>query len=269
MPKSNASIDRLPPLLGMVHVRALPGTPNNALSIDAIVDIALREAQQLDSLGCPGIIIENMHDTPYVNDVGPEITASMTRIGCAIRGALPDCFLGVQILSGSSCATLAVAQASGAQCIRVENFVFSHVADEGLMPTACAGSLLRERKRLGAQHIAIMADIKKKHASQAITADVSLADTARAAEFFGADALIVTGAHTGQPTSPDDLRAVRESSQLPVLVGSGATPESAASLLEHARSLIVGSALKHDGVWSNDLDPDRVTRMVEAVQQAR
>jgi membrane complex biogenesis BtpA family protein len=256
-------------MLGMVHVRALPGTPNNSLSVDEIVETALREATLLVERGCPGIIIENMHDTPYVNDVGPEIVAGMTRVGCAIRGAYPDVFMGVQILSGSNVGALAVAHTCGAQCVRVENFVFAHVADEGLMPTACAGELLRERRRVGATDVAIMADIKKKHASHAITSDITLGDAARAAEFFGADALIVTGSHTGQPTSADDLVLVRQSSSLPVLVGSGATPQTSLDLLAHADSLIVGSFLKEDGVWSNELDPGRVQRMVDAVRAAR
>ncbi len=157
----------------------------------------------------------------------------------------------------------------GAQCIRTENFVFAHVADEGLMPTACAGELLRERVRLGAQGIAILVDIKKKHASHAITADVSLADTARAAQFFGADALIVTGTHTGQPTSLTDLQAVTAACEIPILVGSGASPQTAPDVLAHAQSIIVGSYLKHEGVWSNKLDPQRISQMVDAVNAVR
>lgn len=256
-------------MLAMVHVRALPGTPRSTLSLDEIVETALRETATLVALGCEGVIIENMHDTPYVNDVGPEIVASMARVGCAIRAAHPDVFLGVQILSGSNVGALSVALACGAQCIRAENFVFAHVADEGLMPTASAGHLLRERRRLGATDIAILADIKKKHASHALTSDISLTEAARGAAFFGADGLVVTGTHTGEPTSVEDLRKVRDASSLPLLVGSGATPESSGALLEHADALIVGSYLKRDGIWSSELDEQRIASMAESVRSAR
>ncbi len=50
----------------------------------------------------------------------------------------------------------------GFDFIRAECFVFSHVADEGLMH-ASAGALMRYRKQIGAQNVAILADIKKKH----------------------------------------------------------------------------------------------------------
>lgn len=40
--------------------------------------------------------------------------------------------------------------------------MYSHIADEGLM-NACAGPLLRYRHNIGAEHIAIFTDIKKKH----------------------------------------------------------------------------------------------------------
>lgn len=50
----------------------------------------------------------------------------------------------------------------GLDFIRAEGFVFSHVADEGLL-NACAGDLLRYRKQIGAEHVKIFTDIKKKH----------------------------------------------------------------------------------------------------------
>ena len=62
---------------------------------------------------------------------------------------------------------------------------------------SCAGELLRYRRAIGAERVLVFADIKKKHAAHAITADVSIAETAHAAELFLADGLIVTGTATG------------------------------------------------------------------------
>jgi membrane complex biogenesis BtpA family protein len=162
--------------------------------------------------------------------------------------------LGVQVLAGANREALAVAHACGAAFVRVEGFVFAHVADEGLIE-ASAGDLLRYRRAIGAEGVRVFADIKKKHAAHALTADVSLAETARAAEFFLADAVIVTGNATGEPTKRGDVSEVVNATRLPVLVGSGITPANI-DHYAHAQGFIVGSALKQGGVWSNPLDTD-------------
>lgn len=257
-------------LIGMVHVRALPGSPRGQLSIEQIVSIAADEARLLVETGFDAVIIENMHDRPYIHgEHGPETVAAMTRVGLAVREAARDLALGIQILSGGNREAVAIAAAVGASFIRCENFVFAHVADEGVLLRAEAGPLLRYRKQVRAEGVRIYADIKKKHASHAITADVSIAEAAEAAEFFGADGVIVTGAATGKPASLEDVAAVADATELPLLVGSGVTPESAASLLKCADGLIVGSAIKEGGLWSNPIDADRCRAMVEAVQRAR
>jgi membrane complex biogenesis BtpA family protein len=252
-------------LIGMVHLGASPGTPFAKVSPDQSVQQAVLEARVLADAGFDGIILENMHDAPYVHgdDLGPEVVAVMARTLAAVRAAV-GVPIGVQVLSGGNRAALACAHACGGAFIRCENFVFSHVADEGLLAKAEAGGLLRYRRAIGAEGVAVYCDIKKKHASHAITADLDLGAVAEAAAFFGADGLIVTGTATGRPTAVADVRAVRETCDLPVLVGSGVTPESAGGLLEHADALIVGSWIKAGGSWKNPVDSDRAARMSRA-----
>jgi membrane complex biogenesis BtpA family protein len=251
----------------MIHVQPLPGSPQATLDIDAIVAKAVTEAKVLADSGFDAIIIENMHDRPYIHGRhGPETVAAMTRVGLAVRAAAPMLPLGVQVLSGGNMEALAIALACGGSFIRCENFVFAHVADEGLLERAEAGPLLRYRKQIGAEHIKVFCDIKKKHASHAITADIPVADAVEAAEFFGADGVIITGTATGKPCRTEDLAGARAATRLPVLVGSGVTPESVPELFRYADSLIVGSWFKKDGLWSNPPDPDRCKRLVAAAQ---
>ncbi|HRX86082.1 MAG TPA: BtpA/SgcQ family protein [Phycisphaerae bacterium] len=254
-------------LIGMVHVRALPGTPYNTWSVGDIAVVAVQEAVALTRAGFDALILENMHDRPYcLREVGPEIVAGMTAVGRAVRAAV-TCPLGIQVLAGANRAALAVAQACEAAFIRAEGFVFAHVADEGIMGEADAANLLRYRRAIGAEHIAVVADIKKKHSAHAITADVDLAETAKAAAFFGADGVIVTGTATGHATRAEDVSEVADAVDLPVLVGSGTTPQNLADLWPHADGFIVGSSLKVDGVWSNPLDPQRVDAFVAAANR--
>ena len=108
-------------------------------------------------------MIENMHDTPYLNqNVGPEITATMTAVCYEVKRTVPNIPCGVQILAGANKEAVAVAKACGLDFIRAEGFVFSHVADEGLM-NSCAGELLRYRKSISAENVLVFTDIKKKH----------------------------------------------------------------------------------------------------------
>lgn len=257
-------------LIGMVHLSALPGTPGAVLTPAEIVARAEREAWQLVELGFEGLLVENMGDRPYLRrSVGPEVTAVMSAACLAVRRAAPNLPLGVQVLAGANEAALGVALAAGCDFVRAEGYVFSAVADEGLLEEASAGPLLRYRKQIGAEHIAVLADLKKKHSAHAITGDVSLGETARAAEFCGADGVIVTGTATGAPTAQADVAQAAEATSLPVLVGSGTTPENAPLLLPNVAGFIVGSYLKQDGDWRRPLDAERCARLVAAVHAAR
>lgn len=252
------------PIIGMVHVLALPGTPRHNQPLKTIIQTAVKEARILVENGVSGVMLENMHDIPYLKRrVGPEIIAGMTAVAGAVRQAV-QVPLGIQILAGANQSALAVALAAGAQFIRAEGFVFGHVADEGYLESD-AGELLRYRKAIGAAHIAVFTDIKKKHSAHNITADVSLAETAQAAEFFLSDGLIVTGTATGAPTDPADLKAVRAATRLPVLVGSGVTPENIPSVAPYVDGFIIGSYFKKDGYWENGVDGERVQALCQAL----
>lgn len=251
-------------VIGMIHVQALPGTPRHARGMAAIMDQALAEAETYRTCGIHALMVENMHDVPYVQNPGPEITAAMAVVAREVKKAQPQLPLGIQILAGANREALGAALAAGADFIRAEGFVFGHVADEGYLD-ACAGALLRYRKAIGAEHIAIFTDIKKKHSSHAITADVDIVQTAHAAEFFLSDGLIVTGAATGEAASMEELQAVYAAARLPVLVGSGITAGNIRNYLPFADAFIVGSSFKKDGHWANPPDPDRIRRFLDVL----
>lgn len=254
-------------LVGALHLQAMPGTPRSLATPSEIVEQAVIEAKILEAAGFDGIILENMHDRPYLNgSVGPEVVATMA-VACAEVRRNTRLPVGIQILAGANEQALATAFCAGADFIRAEGFVFGHMADEGLIQ-ACAGPLLRYRKKIGAERIKILCDIKKKHSSHAITSDLSLVDTAKAAEFFLADGLVVTGLETGSTTDPKEVRSVTGASALPVWIGSGLTPDNIADY-PTAHGLIVGSWMKVDGDWTQSVDPTRAKALVEAVQAVR
>src|SRR4051794_27514404 len=254
------------PVIGMIHVGALPGTPAACQSIAEIEKQALEEAKIYGDAGLHGILIENMHDTPYLRGhVGPEIVAAMAVIGKGVKQTtrLPA---GMQILAGANREALAAAHAAGLDFIRAEGFAFAHVADEGLIESSAA-ELLRFRKTIGADQIQIWADVKKKHSAHAITADVTLAETAAAVEFMRGDAIIVTGTTTGHAPSVEFLSEAKKATGLPVLLGSGATAKNLSGFFEVADGFIVGSHFKQAGHWSRRVDRKRVRDFMTAYRR--
>lgn len=248
----------------MIHLKALPGTPKNSLNSSEIIRAALEEADIYTKAGIGAIMIENMHDVPYLKgNVGHEVSSLMTLIGYLIkqRTQLP---VGIQILAGANLEALAAAKAAGLDFIRAEGFVFAHVADEGLIE-AQAGELLRYRKNINAEEIAIFTDIKKKHSSHSITNDVSLLDTAKAAQFFLSDGIIITGNHTGVSASVEELNSLKDLAT-PVLIGSGITKDNVADYWPLCDGMIVGSYFKKEGYWENELEYNRISEFMKLVK---
>lgn len=261
MPAKNPLFSSPKPVIAMIHLEALPGTPAGRRSVREIEALALREAGLYRETGVHGIMIENMHDTPYLRgEVGPEIVAVMAIVARAVKDAskLP---CGVQVLAGANEEAMAVAHAAHLDFIRVEGFVFAHVADEGPIQ-ATAAPLLRYRKQIGADRVQVWADVKKKHSSHAITADIGIGETAEAVEFMRGDVVIITGSVTGDPPQLADIRAAKEHCRLPVYLGSGVTAQNLTKYYAMADGFIIGSHFKTDGVWSNTVDPKRVARFM-------
>jgi membrane complex biogenesis BtpA family protein len=254
------------PVIGVIHVGALPGTPRGSKSVTELVRQAKEEARVYRECGVDGVIIENMHDVPYLKgEVGPEIVAAMTAIGIEVKNEfrLP---VGIQILAGANIEAMAVAHAANLDFIRAEGYAYAHVADEGLIE-ASAAKLLRFRKMIGAERIQIWTDVKKKHSAHAITADVSLGQTAETVEFMGANCVIVTGSVTGEAPQVADVKDAKSHCHLPVFLGSGISETNIDQFYNEADGFIIGSYFKVDGLWSNTIDPIRVKQLVNKLHK--
>jgi len=248
------------PLIGVIHLPPLPGSPGYGGSLEKVETLALADAERLASVGFHGMIVENLGDNPYFKDrVGPEVVASMTRIALRIKEktGLP---LGVNVLRNDALSALAVATATEADFIRVNVLVGAVVSDQGIIEGAAA-RLLRQRRYISSD-VKIFADVAVKHA---VSLGLSPREEAKnALSRGGADALIVTGEATGEETDPGLLTLVKDvSGDSPVLVGSGITPDNIARYRE-ADGFIVGSYIKVEGKAGNPVDIERAKRLRSA-----
>jgi membrane complex biogenesis BtpA family protein len=258
------------PVIGVIHLKALPGAPRySGVPVREIYAAAVADARILSEGGVNGIIVENASDLPFSRpeDIGPETVASLTAACLAVRG-VTDVPIGITCVANGVIPALAIAKAVGARWVRANQWVNAYVANEGLLDGP-AGRALRYRAAIGAADIHIFADVHVKFGAHAITADRSIVDQATDAEWFDADVLIASGTRTGMPTQTAEIEQVRAGTNLPVLVGSGLTAEQVPELMSVADGAIVGQSLKEQGLWWNPVCPRRVEQLMAAVHRLR
>jgi membrane complex biogenesis BtpA family protein len=256
-------------VIGMIHVRSLPGSPKSFYSMQDIISTACQEAHIYKNAALDAIMLENMHDLPWMRRqvLAPETVAAMAVVAAAVRRELPTMPLGIQILSSANKEALAVAKAADLNFIRAEGWVYAHIGDEGYTES-CAAEITRYRKNIDAEDILIFTDIKKKHSSHMLTSDISIAETAQAAELFLSDGVIITGSTTGVAPDLQHFLDVQSSVKCPTLIGSGVTRDNCSTFAQ-ANALILGSHLKIDGFWENDIDSNSVEEFMKKVDSLR
>lgn len=258
------------PIMGVVHLRPLPGAPSYAgEDVREIYAAGVMDARTLVSGGIDGVIVENAGDQPFSRpeDIGPETVAALTAACIEIRNAV-ETPIGITCVANGAIPGLAAAKASGASWVRVNQWANAYVANEGIL-NGDAARALRFRNSIGAQNVRILADVHVKFGAHAITADRSISEQATDAEWHKADVLIASGTRTGSPTSVEEVAEVQSGTSLPVLVGSGLDPLQLPKLFAVADGAIVGQWLKEDGHWWNPVDPRRVEALMTAAEAFR
>jgi membrane complex biogenesis BtpA family protein len=251
-------------VIGVVHLKPLPGAPRWDGNLKALLDFAVTDARAYGKGGAHGVFIENFGDVPFTkSNVGPETVAAMTAAGCAIRAAvkLP---IGFNVLRNDAQAALALCAACGGDFIRVNVHTGAMLTDQGLIEGDAYNTVrYRDRIRPGAQ---IFADVHVKHAVP--LGDWTLEDSAHDTVERGlADALIVSGVGTGQAADIMDVERVRRACpKTKLLLGSGVNAANVKNYLRVADGVIVGSSLKRDGRLANPVDAKRVAALVKAMR---
>jgi uncharacterized protein len=251
-------------LIGVVHLKPLPGSPRWGGNLNAAIEFAVADARAYERGGARAVFIENFGDVPFTKtNVGPETIAAMTAAGCAIRAAikLP---IGFNVLRNDARAALALCAACGGDFIRVNVHTGAMLTDQGLIEGDAHHTVrYRDRIRPGAQ---IFADVHVKHAVP--LGDWTLEDSAHDTVERGlADALIVSGVGTGQAADIEDVERVhRACPKAKLLLGSGVNAANVKNYLRFADGVIVGSSLKRDGKLAKPVDTKRVAALAKAMR---
>lgn len=251
-------------LFGVVHLLPLPGSPRfPAGNLNHIITRAVADARAYQHGGATALFIENFGDVPFTkNAVSPITIAGMAVVGRAVRDAvrLP---IGFNVLRNDAQTALALCAACGGDFIRVNVHSGAMLTDQGLIE-GDAYHTLRTRQHL-APHVRIFADVHVKHAVP--LGAVSLEQSARDTFHRGcADALIISGHGTGQPTELADVQCVRRACpRAKILLGSGVTADNVARFRPWIDGVIVGTSLKRGGLVANPVDSRRVAALARAL----
>ena len=244
-------------VIGVVHLLPLPGSPEY-VSLEEVVDKALRDARAIEEGGADALIVENYGDRPFLKEVGKEVVACMTAIASEIRREI-SIGLGINVLRNDAVAALAIAKAVNADFVRVNQLFFSSLSPEGVLE-GNAAEIMRYRRQIDCDAM-VFADIMVKHAIHF----ARIEDYCLNAERSLADALIVTGKATGREVNVEDLKLVKREVGMPVLAGSGVNAENVGRILKHCDGVIVGSYIKRGG----RVDAERVSRIVRIAKSER
>ncbi|WP_064496728.1 BtpA/SgcQ family protein [Methanocaldococcus jannaschii] len=251
------------PLIGMVHLKPLPGSYHYNDNFDDIVDFAIKEAKKLEEAGFDAVMIENFGDAPFKKEADKITIASMAVIAKAIKEevSLP---LGINILRNDAIGAYSIAYVVKADFIRVN--VLSGVAftDQGIIEGKAYE--LAKLKKLLPSKIKVFADVHVKHAYHFIDFESSLLDTV---ERGLADAVIISGKRTGKEVDIEKLKLAKELVDVPVIVGSGTNYNNLRILWSYADGFIIGTWIKKDGKANNEIDIDRAKKIVNLANKLK
>lgn len=258
------------PIIGMVHLPPLPGSPNyDGRGLDPVIEWALRDVETYQRAGVNGLIVENMWDHPYF--VGEDVPAeAMTAQAVAAREVVKVAKVptGINVIHNGGRVALSIALAAGATFVRICILTGARLWDTGELDHGCASRLLRHRKNLQAEHIKIFADVDKKHSLPFPGLD--LETHIEWTDFYLADAFIVSGRMTGDAPPLAKVRQAKDLSRgRPILMGSGTSAENIGDFLQYADGAIVGTSVKVDGQGENPVDLQRMTAYMKVVEQIR
>ena len=250
------------PIIGMIHLKPLPGSVHQSQTIQNIINSAKNDAKILVKAGIDGLLIENYGDYPYVRTKNPSETIAALAV---ITSELKTEFqvpMGINILRNGCTQAMAIASVCEVDFIRCNVFTGAYVTDQGIIQGA-ARRVAMKRKKLNS-NVKVFADILCKHASPISKRD--FLEECRDALYRGsADAIIITGTRTGVPPRKEDLVRLKEHNLEPILIGSGLNADNCQKFLQYADGAIVGSFFKRDGDISQPVDLERVYSFLDQI----
>ena len=240
------------PMIGMIHMPPLPGSPGSSLSMKELTEFAISEADKLEDAGLDAAIVENVGDVPlFKGDLPPYSVAAMANLVRDVV-ARTKMNVGVNMLRNGCEEALSIAHVAGAQFIRCNILIGAYATDQGIIE-GCAARVARLKKTLGSD-VLVFGDVHVKHAYPIFNVEIEYA-AQDLTERGGADAVIVSGPRSPVAPAFERVRKVKGAVKKPVLVGSGISLSNVKQYYDRSDGVIIGEPdFKVGGVWGGTSD---------------
>lgn len=253
------------PIIGCLHMMALPGTPyfDKSNTIEAQIERLKKDASIFMELGYDAVVFANEGDRPYLTKVGPEVIATYTRIATEVSKILTIPYgCGVLI---DPCASIAVAKAIGAKFIRtyVSNSYVGAFGPQSFNP----GEIFRFRKQIEAEDIHVYTYFEA-HGGTCLDSRTVAEQVEAGFGVMPLSGMLIGGPHAGLPPEQSHFASIKkEFPNIPLILGSGANPNNIKDLLPYADGVIVGTSIKEEGYLYNPVSFDRAKSFITSAKQ--
>ncbi len=258
-----------PTIIAALHLPPSPAfNQPTSKPMEEVIEFALRNVEKAVRAGISAVYVQDLGDLPWSPKIQPHTIAYLSVVGAAVRKEFPELPLGVCMMSHGGREPLAVAQAIDAQFVRIKVFTGVMVKAEGIIE-GCAYEAITYRTQIGAEYIAILADVYDRTGKP--LGELPLVEAARFNAIHSkADGLILTGFSFEE--SLEMLETVKGANLgVPLLLGGGAKQENIKETLKVSQGAIISSSFKPVGGWTKDSmlaewDYERMARFMEAVK---
>lgn len=262
--------NKKPFVIGMVHCVPLLGYESSP-GIREVEKNFVHDLKALLAGNVDAVMIENNYDIPHLEKAKVSTVPQLTQL-CLLARKMTKKPLGLCILWNDYEVALSIAKVAKLNFIRIPVFVDKVKTDYGIF-SGKANEVIEFRKKIRAEDVLIFADVQVKHAEHLIKRP--LKDAVREAVSKKADAVIITGKWTGDPPSIEDVAEAKKAARkVPVILGSGITPENVKEY--DVDGIIVGSYFKGESnpkekdyhnvfPWKVRLQKDRVKRFMKSI----
>ena len=254
------------PVIGMVHLHAMPTDPkyDEKAGVNGIITAAKKDIIALQEGGVDGLLFCNEFSIPYTKKVSGVVVATYSSIVGQLKSIIKVPF-GITCSSSAKC-TYDIAVAVGADFVRTH----IHGATAGVygINDCDPGDIERHRCYVGARNIPVLTAVIPEGTRQ--IAERSLKEVTKTLVFnINPDGLLIYSINPGSPVDVEQIKEVKEVTNTPVLASNGVKPQTVAEILKYADGCIVGTGVKYDGFFYNQVDAQKVKELMKNAKKAR
>ncbi len=254
------------PVIGMVHLHAMPTDPkyDPEAGVEGVIESAKKDIEALQEGGVDGLLFCNEFSIPYTKKISAITVATYASVVGQLKNIIKVPF-GITCASSAKC-TYDIAVAVGA------NFVRTHIhgATAGVygINDCDPGDIERHRCYVGAKNIPVLTAVIPEGTRQ--IAERTLKEVTKTLMFnIAPDGLLIYSTNPGAAIDVDQIKQVKEVTDAPVLASNGVKPETVAEILKYADGCIVGTGVKYDGNFYNQVDKEKVVKLMENAKKFR